>query len=244
MKNSTKLKLILDSAMVVLLMLMYKKQVISMIFHEIGGLIFLGFVLIHVFIINRKWVISVTKKVFSKSTGTRLRVMALDDFLLLVDFIFFGVAAVLISHVVFSFNVQGMTFKAMHYFCASCALILIGIHLGLHRKMYAKVSIPKAAGIIISLALVAFGIYAMCTTSFFRWLAMPFSSSASGTGEGMQMMQNAGAAAQGAGSMMHGAEAGFSFPGLLLVLLEFFSIAYVFTAATALVDRLCSRKKI
>jgi hypothetical protein len=257
MKNKTSLKLILDAVMVALFMLMFKKQVISMSFHEIGGLIFLAFILVHVFIINRKWVAAVTKKVFSKDTATRLRIMYLDDFLLLVVFVLVGISAVLISHIVFSFNVQGMTFKAMHYAGAAVALILIGIHLGLHRKMYAaavgkKIHIPektaKIIGIVISVILVAVGIYAIGTTSFLRWLSMPFTSSAAGGGEGMQMMQQgAGAAGQAmdpaAMAAAHGGQQSFSLAGFFQVLIEYFSIAYVFAAATAVIDNLVSKRK-
>jgi len=243
------IKLIFDICMVILMVILYKKQVISMTFHEIGGLTFLGLVLIHI-ILNRKWVMGVIGKSFAKKTPVKARIMALTDLLLLVDFILMGISSVMISRIVFHINMQGMIFKTMHYFCAALALILIGIHLGLHQKMFANLFFhkpvfqSKTAGVIktaVWTAITAFGAYAICTTDFLRWLSMPFPSMAS-AGAGMQdagqMMQKAG---QAAGMMPHGAAQSFSLAGLLLVLVQFFSIVFAFAAITALTERLLSR---
>lgn len=275
MKNTTR-KVIMDSIMVLLMVMLYKKQAISMSFHEIGGLTFLGFILIHV-ILNHKWVTAATRKIFTKGTAPRLRVMYLDDLLLLIDFIFVGISAVMISHVVFHFNAEGMTFKAMHYCGAALALVLIGIHLGLHANLYsaavgkrlpASSRTVKTIGVVICAALVIFGIYSIGTTSFMRWLSMPFSSgSAAGGPEMMQQAagaatQAAGAAAQAAGAatqaagaaaqaagqgmpagaMNHGAQP-FSFATLLLTILQFFSITWVFAVLTRLIDKLVTSGK-
>lgn len=248
MKRIT-LKLIFDSLMVILMMVLYKKQATGMTFHEIGGLTFLGLVLIHL-IINRKWVASVTGKLFAKETKTRVRFMYLDDFLLLIDFILLGIGAVMISKVVFKINAEGMTFKAMHYAAAAVALILIGVHLGLHRKLYFAKCGQTGRKVLFAvfIAIAVFGIYAVTSTSFLRWLSMPFSGSSMGGGSGMMPAGAAGAAAGAAGgAAMHGGEgAGQSF-SLLLVLqtiFQFFSITCLFAVITSVIDHFATARSL
>ena len=60
-QQSRALKLALDAIMLILLVLMYKKQVISMEFHEIGGLALIGLFLIH-HLVNAKWIGAVTRR--------------------------------------------------------------------------------------------------------------------------------------------------------------------------------------
>ena len=59
MKNRKYGKLLLDLVLLVLLALMYQKKVISMHFHEIGGLVLMGLFFLHK-ALNWKWIRGVT----------------------------------------------------------------------------------------------------------------------------------------------------------------------------------------
>ncbi len=177
-KTARILKLILDAIMLILLVLMYKKQVISMEFHEIGGLALIGLFLIH-HLVNAKWIGAVTRRLFAKETPGLVRARYIVDALLLVAFFAVGVTGVLISKVVFSLHVAG-NFKTLHYFASALAIVLMGIHLGLHADYIFGKLLRKGANRIAKIALcavlaimIAFGGYSLFTTSFVRYLAAP-----------------------------------------------------------------------
>ena len=66
-------KLLLDICMLSLLVLRYQKRVISMRFHEIGGLILLALFLLHN-ALNWKWIKAVSARIFQRSLPPRSRV--------------------------------------------------------------------------------------------------------------------------------------------------------------------------
>ena len=175
------LKLLLDAVLLVLLVLMYRKQVISLAFHEIGGLALIGLLVIHL-LVNAKWIGSVTRKLFSRGTTGLVRARYIGDALLFLAFLAVGVSGVLISKVVFSFHVPG-NFRTLHYFASAVAIILMGVHLGLHAdylfgKLLCKGAnwVTKAVLCVVLAAMIAFGGYSLFTTSFLRFLAAPLPS--------------------------------------------------------------------
>ncbi len=177
-KTARILKLVLDAVMLILLVLMYKKQVISMEFHEIGGLALIGLFVIHHFV-NAKWIGAVTRRLFAKGTPGLVRARYIVDVLLLIAFLAVGVTGVLISKVVFSLHVAG-NFKTLHYFASALAILLMGVHLGLHADFIFGKLLRKGANRIAKIALcavlavmIAFGAYSLTTTSFLRYLAAP-----------------------------------------------------------------------
>ena len=66
-------KILLDICMLSLLVLMYQKRVISMHFHEVGGLVLFALFLLHN-ALNWKWVKAVSARVFQRSLPLRSRV--------------------------------------------------------------------------------------------------------------------------------------------------------------------------
>ena len=177
-KTARILKLVLDAIMLILLVLMYKKQVISMEFHEIGGLALIGLFLIH-HLINANWIGAVTRRLFAKGTPGLIRARYIVDALLLVAFLAVGVTGVLISKIVFSLHVAG-NFKTLHYFASALAIVLMGVHLGLHADYIFGKLLRKGANRFAKIALcavlavmIAFGGYSLFTTSFVRYLAAP-----------------------------------------------------------------------
>ena len=172
------LKLALDAVMLVLLVLMYKKQVVSLSFHEIGGLALIGLFVIH-HLVNGRWIKAVTAKLFSKGTPALVRARYIVDVLLLVAFLTVGITGILINKTLFEVHVAGNA-KALHYFSAAISVILTGVHLGLHAEyIFGKIfrkganKIAKVAlGIVLS-TLIAFGGYSLATTQFVSFLAAP-----------------------------------------------------------------------
>lgn len=187
MNKKNLLKFVLDIGMTIVFVLMYSKIAISLTFHEIGGLALLSTFLFHI-LINWKWVVVVTKKLSSKDIPVKTKLSYLINILLLLSFVLIGISGIMISKIVFHISSFGsLPWKAIHYSCSALALILVGIHLGLHKQfitnMLTKViSLPKkisnTVGIVLSLVIFCYGCYSISTTSFTSWLVMPFTQQA------------------------------------------------------------------
>lgn len=195
-KKINLIKISLDVVMAVILFLMYNSKVVSLNFHEIGGLFVCGLFLIHK-LINWKWIAAVSKKLFTKDLNIKLRLGYIVDFLLLISMTAILVSGIFISKIVFrnlSMNVSGI-WRTLHYCVSAVSLILVGIHLGLHWnfvtgifKKYVKIPsmIAKPVSILLVIAVVAYGSYNIVTTSFTQWLTMPFTAGQMGSFEGKQ----------------------------------------------------------
>ena len=182
-QQSRALKLALDAIMLILLVLMYKKQVISMQFHEIGGLALIGLFVIH-HIVNARWIGSATIRFFRKGTPGMVRARLIVDALLLLSFLTVGVTGVLINKTLFEIHVAGNA-QTLHYFSSAIAILLMGVHLGLHADyIFGKLfraganKLAKAATALLLACLVAFGGYSLTTTQFVRFLAAPIQAAA------------------------------------------------------------------
>jgi hypothetical protein len=185
-KNKNLFKIIFDIIMSVLLVLMFNKNVISLDFHEIGGLFLCGFFIIHN-LINWKWIVVISKKIFSRDLAFKLRFGYIIDFLLLLSVAAILVSGILISKVVFTgLSIPGGNWKVLHYFASALSLILVGIHVGLHWgfvmtmfKKYVKVpaALAKPVSIILVIAVLAFGLYSIYSSNFKMWLSSPFTNS-------------------------------------------------------------------
>lgn len=174
------LKIILDIIMTGLLVLLYNSHVISITFHEIGGLIIFGLFIVHC-IFNRKWIIAITKKIFTKSLSVKVRIGYLVDFLLLLSFLFIIFSGICISKVLFpsAIQISGIQWKSVHVFFSALSLILVGIHLGLHWNfitgMFKKlIKLPKKIALPVNMVLIVticfFGAYNIKVSGFTGWL--------------------------------------------------------------------------
>ncbi|MEA5049600.1 MAG: DUF4405 domain-containing protein [Eubacteriales bacterium] len=187
-KQKRILKLIFDSVMLLLLVLMYKKQVISMAFHEIGGLALIGLFVVH-HLVNARWIGASSRRLFTRGMPGLVRARYLVDVLLLIAFLTVCVSGILISKVVFSIHVAG-NFQALHSFAATLAVLLMGVHLGLHTDyIFGKLlrrgsgKAAKVALAVVIAAMIAFGGYSLFTTSFLRYLAAPVQTARFAHGE-------------------------------------------------------------
>lgn len=268
MNKKNLLKLSLDFCMVIVLVLMYNKMSISMTFHELGGLILIGVMLIHV-LINRKWVAVVTKKLFNKSIPVKTKLGYVINVLLLISFLLIGISGIFISKTLFHITTSDViNWKVIHYTSSSVALILIGIHLGLHKQFICSIcgkllhlpqKIGRIIGSVLTIFIVIFGFYSMFTTSFVTWVSMPFTTvemSEHSTREFSSETLKEGESLKGAKpeGYIQGKErpkGGFSEGGgqvlgwgtILTTVTQFFSIAYVFATITALVEMIINSNK-
>ena len=194
-------RVLLDLLLLILLASLYRKQAISLAYHEIAGLVFLSFGLIHLWL-QRKWLRAILQRITSGKLPARATVSCVVDTALLLSFLAVIGSGVLISKVLFSFAVSG-PWKIIHYFSAALALLLAGIHTGLHGAYLTAVlkqMVPLPAFWKKSLAAVLltvcfiFGGYTVYASSFTDWLTMPFQAAVLQNGYGAQNQQRHGAA--------------------------------------------------
>ncbi|MEZ4626668.1 MAG: DUF4405 domain-containing protein [Eubacteriales bacterium] len=148
-----------------------------MAFHEVGGLALIGLFVIH-HLVNGRW-IAATRKLFSKTTPGMVRARYIVDVLLLIAFLAVGVTGVLINKTLFTVHAAGNA-KTLHYFSAALAVLLMGVHLGLHADyIFGKVfrrganRVAKIAVGAVLAAMIAFGGYSLATTQFVSFLTAP-----------------------------------------------------------------------
>jgi len=178
-------RIILDIVMVILVLSLYKKNAISLAYHEIAGIVLFGLFVIHL-VFNRTWIKSVASRLASPALPMQTRINCLVDSLLLLSWGAVFLSGVFISKIVFSFQVAG-PWKPLHFFSAALSVILTGIHIGLHwdylfNRLNVK-SVPVLKNIIAPFFLAAvlvFGCYQASASDFSRWIAMPFTFSAAG----------------------------------------------------------------
>jgi len=133
MKKINYLKIVLDTLMALVFVLLFNKNAVAgLTFHEIAGLtIGLAFI-IHI-IINFKWVKQITSKFFKSKMNLKTRIGYIIDLLLLIDMAFIIGTGISISQVLFSgVFTSSAGNKVLHISLSYIALLLIGIHIGLH----------------------------------------------------------------------------------------------------------------
>ncbi len=103
--------------------------------HEILGLVVFGLFFVHKFL-NRKWIVAVTKKIFSKEgrVPATVRIQYVIDAVLLVLVTFIIISGILISIEIFpQFQSKNLAFwSSLHHFASILSLILISVHVGLN----------------------------------------------------------------------------------------------------------------
>ena len=175
-------KLLLDLLLLVLLALMYRKRAISMYFHETGGLVLCGLFLAHK-ALNWQWIRAVTVGMIRKKA--KLSARWIVDVLLLLSMTAVLITGLLISKTLPTALTDGHGLQVWHYFFAAAALVLSGIHLGLHgthlkNNLWSKLPLPekagKAAGILLLCIVFFFCGYSLVTSGFVSSFSRPFAS--------------------------------------------------------------------
>ncbi|MFA6941212.1 MAG: DUF4405 domain-containing protein [Clostridiaceae bacterium] len=201
MKKINYVKITLDILMALVFVLLFNKNAIAgMTFHEIAGLtIGLAFI-IHI-IINFKWVKQITIKFFNSKMKLKTRIGYILDLLLLIDMALIIGTGISISKVLFSGIFKSAGNQSLHISLSYIALLLIGIHIGLHWgwvinvfkntfKISKKGMTCKIINVVIVVSLFAFGSYNIYSNSYFTKI-IP-GSSVSQQGPGMGSMPSGG----------------------------------------------------
>lgn len=190
MNKSKKLyfKIGLDLIMLLLLVTFFNKRVISMSFHEVGGIIFFLLFIVHI-VLNGDWIKSVTAKLFKKGTGAKLIISWIINILLLVVLTGIIITGISMNKTLpIKLSIINRP-QQLHYFFSALLIILMGVHLGLHWTMFkglaAKTSCsnkrPVRIIILVILSLtVILGCYNLASGSFFRWISGPFGAKMEG----------------------------------------------------------------
>ncbi len=249
-------KIILDIIMLLLLLMLYQKRTISMSFHEVAGLVLFGLFVVHN-VLNWRWIVAITKKLFQKSTSAKLRCSWIVNFLLLISMSGIILTGLMIAKTLpFRLSPWGNA-RAWHYFFAAVSIVLMGIHLGLHwpliKGLASKITfVPKklgvSVGVIFLVAAVAWGGFSLVTGSFARWISGPFMASSFPQGarpDTMEMPNETVVPGEGAPDMNEGMPPqGVRFSNVLLVIITYGCEMVVFAALTAFFCGILGKRKI
>lgn len=163
LKNKNVVKLILDVVIAITFALLFNTKIMGgLLFHESVGLgIGVGF-LAHI-LLNAQWVKNVTLKFFERKLSGKTRMGYFLNILLLIAVIVIIVSGLMISRIIFpSFQaVDQHGFKALHLGVSYLALIIVGMHVGLHWQWIAgmikkvfKVQSARLMHVLVRVALV------------------------------------------------------------------------------------------
>ncbi|MBQ6972293.1 MAG: DUF4405 domain-containing protein [Synergistaceae bacterium] len=162
-------RLVLDAVMMALAALLYRKNVISLAFHEAAGLALGALFVVHL-AFNRKWIAAVSANF--RATNGRTKALAVIDALLAVSWLASIVTGILISKKVFALDWGGAWIRA-HFFTSAVALILTGVHLAMHRHIFASFFRKRwAVPAIVILTLAS--LYGVTFLNMGTWLSAPF----------------------------------------------------------------------
>ncbi|MDO5141186.1 MAG: DUF4405 domain-containing protein [Eubacteriales bacterium] len=176
-------KICIDIIMVLMLSVLFKKNLVSMRFHELVGAAMLLVMAVHL-ILNVKWIKAVTAGIVKGKARLSLQIV-------LNGALFVFMTAAVITGLMISKTLPtaiGGVFwiKPWHIFFSCMALITAGLHFGMHlrqisEKLYYKAGIKgtskKAISAVILLLMLMAGGYCVYNTGFMRQLSMPFAGS-------------------------------------------------------------------
>lgn len=163
MNKKNIIKLTLDIVMAILFIIFFKKDLISMKFHMISGILFGLFIIIHM-ILNRKWIINISKKLLDKKIKVRVKISYIVSLLLFICIVGILVSGICILKAKTYDRI--MFWKMLHFGTSYLSLALVGIHIGIYwtwiinmiKKIY-SIQISKVIINISLIALLSFGIY-------------------------------------------------------------------------------------
>ena len=224
-----KKKLVLDVIMICITATLYSKNIISLAYHEIVGLILCLLLLLHL-AFNRKWISAVSKNL--RNLNTKTKINAVTDILLFVSWAVVMVTGILISKKLFNFGFSGIWIR-LHFFSGAVALILTGIHLALHRNFFAGLFNKKFAAVVM-IALTLAGFYGVTRINLGTWLAAPFKSE--------RPHRQEGAEGRGGKRRPHGEEP-FDAKKMFDAVFGTISVLLVVNAGEYVVERIIASKK-
>ena len=171
--SKNQIRLTIDIAMTMILLMLMAYSLIGEMFHEIAGTLMLMLFILH-HILNRKWYPALFKGKYS----ARRIAMTVLDVLLLVVMVLQPLSGILMSRFVFTFlAASGLsaTSREIHLIVAFWGFVLMSIHAGTHllnpvRKLWKH---SRRAGIVFSsvcAAVSCYGIYAFVKRMFAEYM--------------------------------------------------------------------------
>lgn len=175
MNKKNIIKFILDVAMAVLFITFFNKNLISFKFHIIGGYVFAAFILVHM-ILNKKWIINISKRLFDKKLKLRVKISYILSLFLFIS-IFSIIASGVLMMKATTYD-RVMFWKMLHFGASYLSIALIGMHIGLYwnfiMNMFKKIfkikesnSISKILVNSVVIIVLILGIYTTYRTEYF-----------------------------------------------------------------------------
>ncbi|MBQ3422760.1 MAG: DUF4405 domain-containing protein [Romboutsia sp.] len=170
-----KVKLALDIAMAILFVTFFNNDLIHMGFHAMSGIVFAIFIIVHL-VLNRKWIATMTKRLFDKKIKIKTKISYVLSLLLLVSMGYIIVSGAMIMKAP-NYD-REMFWKMVHFGASYLSLALIGIHIGLYwnwvMNVFKKIlsiktsnNISKRVSTVLVLLLLVFGGYKMYSDNYF-----------------------------------------------------------------------------
>lgn len=182
MNSKTKIKILVDIAMSIVLFICMSYQFIGQEKHEIAGAVMLVLFILH-HILNIRWFMRLSKGKY----GTQRIFLTAIDFAILITMLLLMISGIRMSRTVFAFldlKFIGMgTARSVHMVASYFGFLLFGIHIGLHfamiqnmmRKMFKIQSRHQYRIWIlrgIDLSLVIYGLYALLKRNFLSYITL------------------------------------------------------------------------
>ncbi len=251
-KKSVVPRIVLDCVLIAVLITLFSKNVVSLMYHEVVGLIILGLFLIHI-VFNRKWIGAVASMLSRGKLTGKSRAMMIVNALLVFSWLAVFVTGVLVSKKVFFFEISSL--NPWHFFSSALALVFTGVHFGFHWNYFwgflaKRIQLPRVIAVVMCVALIGFGAYSLATSSFGRWMAAPFTPHEEHGGNRGQAAEAANSAEARNGSdedatpaqRSHGQQS-FSFANFVKVIATWFSVLFLFATCTHGVELLITKKQ-
>lgn len=144
--KKNRFKFCFDLLIAVVFILLFSPKATGLAFHEIVGLLLGIAFLVHI-LLNKNWVMAVSKKIFSKNTKGKTKLSYLLNFILLLDMVMIIISGLFISKVILPHfrYFPGVNWLPLHIVSSIIGLIIVGIHLGLHWNWIKQIgnSFPK-----------------------------------------------------------------------------------------------------
>ena len=167
-KMKNKIRITLDIIMLALTVTLFSKNLISLAYHEIAGLILIGIIIVHI-AINLK-IIKAMCCSFSR-VPLEIKIGIIIDMALILCFAWIGISSIFISHTILtSISSGNIIFKLGHMFAGGLSVILLGVHIGLH---ICRKPMRSLTSVIISAIVLLGGIYGIIESNELRWLSIP-----------------------------------------------------------------------
>jgi len=129
MNKKNIIKFVLDIAMAILFITFFNKNLISFKFHILSGYLFAVFIIAHM-VLNKKWIVNITKRLFDKKLKLRVKISYILSLLLFIS-IFFIIASGSLMMKAKTYD-RLMFWKMLHLGASYLSVALIGAHLGLY----------------------------------------------------------------------------------------------------------------